>query len=264
MIVLNPDYYYEKAERKNDWTHGTHGVLKDALDFIVSKFEAGALHAMLEIGCGMADIASYLPRGLKYTGLDSGAYAVAESKKKYPEHEFVLGNADKLPFQDASFDIIFSHQVIEMLMKPKEALLEMARVVQPGGYVIIIAPNHENPWSRINAVRHYSKIKKSIFIISRFGDVAMRIFGLSKFRIIPRNYVDVAGKFEMSDDDLRYVTSAWEIAQLFKSSGFKIIHSKQQYYRLDSFKNFMKSLIVKLPSLRYYGGGMFFIFQRRQ
>lgn len=260
--IPNPDYYYQKAERKNNWSDGAQGIFRDVLTFLFSKLKTGDVKNMLEIGCGMADIAGHLPQGLKYTGLDSSAYSVEKSKERYPDHKFLIGNAEKLPFENDSFDFIFSHQVIEMLAKPKQALQEMMRVAKPGGHVIIIAPNLENPWSKINTIRNYSKTKKFLFILKRFVDLGLRFFGISRFRIIPQNHVEITGKFEMSDDDLKYVTSAWEVSNLFQTARFNEISSKNQLYQKNSLKNIIKSFMTKLPPLRYYGGGMFFIFKK--
>lgn len=259
ITIPNSDYYYEKVEGKVNWDHGD---LAGAVDFIVAEYGAGRIAKMLEVGCGVADITAHLPEGLAYTGLDSHLAFIQKSREKYPGHEFILGNATEVPFRDESFDLVFSHQVIEMLSQPQRALAEMMRVVRQGGYVVIIAPNLENPWSRIHTVRDYSKIKKVLFMVARFYDLALRFLGISRFRIIPQNHVELTGRFEMSDDDLKYVTSAWEIAHLFKRGGFRELRSKNHRYKMNSIKNVFKALIITLPPLRYYGGGMFFVFQK--
>lgn len=49
--------------------------------------------------------------------------------------------ADRLPFQNEQFDVVFSDNVLEHLDSPQNVLLEIARVLKPGGYFIAKTPN---------------------------------------------------------------------------------------------------------------------------
>jgi ubiquinone/menaquinone biosynthesis C-methylase UbiE len=55
------------------------------------------------------------------------------------------GVAEKLPFPDSSIDILFLWAVIEHVDDPEQTLNEMARVLRPGGYAVINAPNRLSP-----------------------------------------------------------------------------------------------------------------------
>lgn len=248
-MIPNPDHYYQLAQRKNDYEHGDLGA---AVRFIVSQFNQGVVKNMLEIGCGAGDLASHFPEELVYMGIDPHEHSLWQSRQKHPHRQFIIGSADHLPFDDGSFDLIFSHQVLEMLTQPRRALKEMIRAVKPGGFVIIIAPNLEVPWSRFNGARHYTRWQWALLVARRFGDLGLRCIGISRFRILPQNYVEATGRFEKGDDDLKYITSAWEVAHFFTSRGFRIISAKKP----------TKKIVSILPPFRYYGGGMLFIFQK--
>jgi len=109
---------------------------------------------MLEIGCGMADILPYLPNSVRYWGIDPTEECIQKLKTEKPGYNFLIGYAENLPFSNNSFDLIFSVQVLEHVLDPQRSLKEMVRVLRTGGYLIVIAPNFETPWSTIAAVRH--------------------------------------------------------------------------------------------------------------
>ncbi len=55
------------------------------------------------------------------------------------EYSFTRGDADKLPFRDASFDAVSFHFVLLWLRDPVGALEEAKRVLSPGGAVLVLA-----------------------------------------------------------------------------------------------------------------------------
>ncbi len=52
---------------------------------------------------------------------------------------------EALPFADNSFDFILSNEVLEHVTDDRQALMEMARVLRPGGRIIIFCPNRWYP-----------------------------------------------------------------------------------------------------------------------
>lgn len=75
-------------------------------------------------------------------------------EREYPEH--VSGLIDRaidlnspLPYPDASFDVVYSVQVIEHLERHSTFLAEAARVLTPGGHLVLITPNLNRLGSRM-------------------------------------------------------------------------------------------------------------------
>lgn len=109
-----------------------------------------ALHAesgmnILEIGCGGGifchRIKTYLPN-TRVTGLDFDTghieYAKAKSKELGIGCEFINGDATDLPFAENTFDLCFSHTVIEHI--PTEKFLsEQYRVLKPNGRIVVLS-----------------------------------------------------------------------------------------------------------------------------
>ncbi len=53
----------------------------------------------------------------------------------------IIGDASKLPFPNASVDIVISLWVFEHLAEPEKILKEMHRVLKPGGFLAFVTPN---------------------------------------------------------------------------------------------------------------------------
>ncbi len=62
-------------------------------------------------------------------------------------HDIVIsGAAEKLPFSDNSFDLIYSTNVLEHVQNPKLVLEESVRVLKPGGFLQFVIPNYFSFW----------------------------------------------------------------------------------------------------------------------
>ena len=80
--------------------------------------------------------------GVQTRWLESRGYQVTsiDMEPVFPECLQVDANS-KLPFADASFDLIWCSEVIEHLEDPAFALSELRRVTKPGGTLVLTTPN---------------------------------------------------------------------------------------------------------------------------
>ena len=104
---------------------------------------------VLDVGCGSALVADRV-RDLDgtYAGFDFGGHHIEYAAKKYADITdrrlrtiFVRGDAQKLPFADASVDVVVFSEVIEHLLQPELAVWEIARVLKRGGVFIMTTNN---------------------------------------------------------------------------------------------------------------------------
>lgn len=119
-------------------------------------------HRALEIGCGSGHFTGFLERnGLSAIGLDRAPAMLAQAAAQFPSLPLVLGDADHLPFRDASVDLALFITTLEFLRDPLAALREAIRVARQG--VIAIALNRHSmggfsrrwgPQSRGALLRH--------------------------------------------------------------------------------------------------------------
>lgn len=96
---------------------------------------------VLEVSCGHGGGASWLTRTLRpssYTGLDLNPTGIAFCKKRHqvPGLTFRQGDAQKLPFDDASLDIVINVEASHCYPDFPGFLKEVARVLRPGGHFL--------------------------------------------------------------------------------------------------------------------------------
>lgn len=98
---------------------------------------------LLEIGCGMGyDSLEFLKRGVRVTATDLTPNAVAMTIRHFEvegvQAEAVhTANALDLPFDDNTFDAVWSNGVLHATGNTERAIQEARRVVRPGGRIII-------------------------------------------------------------------------------------------------------------------------------
>jgi len=80
-----------------------------------------------------------LPTLHRYTALDFNAAMLARARPRASklQVEFVLGDSMALPFADAQFDYVVLHLIVAVVPAPQRALSEAARVLKPGGTIIL-------------------------------------------------------------------------------------------------------------------------------
>ena len=108
-----------------------------------------------DIGTGTGILAAELARlGLRVIGVDNSARMLEAARAKLSAEdlsqiELRNGEAHRLPIADSEVDAAFAHMVLHYLPSPLEALHEMARVVRPGGSIIVVDfLEHEHEWMR--------------------------------------------------------------------------------------------------------------------
>lgn len=100
---------------------------------------------VLDVGCGVGMYTAQFGRlGAHAVGVELD-FAVARQARARLAGIF-LAPAENLPFADRSFDVSFSHEVIEHVTDDRAAAAEMARVVRPGGRIVLYAPNRLYPF----------------------------------------------------------------------------------------------------------------------
>lgn len=100
---------------------------------------------MLDAGCGVGiyteQFRRFSPRAV---GIEVDPPAAAQARARMGG--IVLSPAEVLPFADGSFDVVFSHEVIEHVGDDRAAAREMVRVLAPSGRLLIFCPNRLYPF----------------------------------------------------------------------------------------------------------------------
>jgi SAM-dependent methyltransferase len=97
----------------------------------------------IELGCGTAYVSAWLARrGARVVGIDNSAAQLATARRLQQQHglDFPLlhGNAERVPYPDASFDLAISEYGACLWADPYRWVPEAARLLRPGGELIFL------------------------------------------------------------------------------------------------------------------------------
>jgi SAM-dependent methyltransferase len=150
-----------QGEQSADWVRsaiGSAGTKLGALRFILKRSSPGSRPRLLDIGSQIGSLPLYATRlGIESTAVDNHEIA-SDCGRILREYgvDYRVGDVgtDHLPFADEAFDFVTYMDVIEHHeYSPKRVLLEVRRVLAPGGCVIITTPNHASIYNRLSLLQ---------------------------------------------------------------------------------------------------------------
>jgi len=109
------------------------------------QFDVARFNSILDVGSGSGQILRHLIRHAKpeasIVACDLSYHMLRRAKERFDgaDVQYVAADIQCLPFADASFDCITCGWVIEHLADPVPGLKEMARVLKPGGSLLLMA-----------------------------------------------------------------------------------------------------------------------------
>jgi SAM-dependent methyltransferase len=141
---------WERVANKYDstWSSSTRQFIPPLLD----AADVSGKMSILDVGCGPGYVsAAAADRGAIPIGLDFSGEMIAIAKKKFPRIEFRQGDAQNLPFPNASFDRVVANFALLHLADPEGAIAEAHRVLKPGGRFAFTtwAKISENPFVKL-------------------------------------------------------------------------------------------------------------------
>jgi glycosyltransferase involved in cell wall biosynthesis/SAM-dependent methyltransferase len=107
------------------------------------EFDRHAGERVLEIGAGIGtDLAQFAMNGAIVTDLELSKGHMALARENFElrglKGKFICGDAENIPFADASFDLVYSNGVIHHIPQTRQVVNEIYRVLKPGGKAIIM------------------------------------------------------------------------------------------------------------------------------
>ncbi|MCI0503084.1 class I SAM-dependent methyltransferase [Candidatus Micrarchaeota archaeon] len=157
---------------------------------------------VVDVGCGEGYVLSRIPAKVR-AGVDISETAVKEASRD-EKAIIVRSYAESTPFTDSYFDAAVCSEVLEHTEKPEAVVRELARIVRPGGTVVLSVPNEP--------------------LINRIKDI---VWSLGLFSIlfpgVPRRQND---EWHLHSFDRRMLESACEAGAL----GIERIHSVPVFF----------------------------------
>ncbi len=168
---VNPDVLTEFARLAPRYDAKWSFYIRATLRETLARLVLGPEDRLLDVGCGtgalLRELARSHPAAL-LAGVDPVPEMLAVARRGLPpEVELLEGCAERLPFAEGRFDVIVSCNMFHYLRQPAAALAEMARVLRPGGRLVI------TDWC-------------DDYLACRICDVYLRLFDRAHFRMYGR------------------------------------------------------------------------------
>jgi SAM-dependent methyltransferase len=123
------------AEDDHWWYRNTRALMSDLLAPWLREDQT-----ILDAGCGPGGNGAWLADHGRVVGVDLSPDALAFVRAGRPETTPVRGSLDRLPFATGVFDVAVAITVVTCVPDDRTAVAELARVVRPGGAVLLFEP----------------------------------------------------------------------------------------------------------------------------
>jgi SAM-dependent methyltransferase len=106
------------------------GFAREAVELLAPQ----AGERILDIGCGTGQLTREIANsGAHVTGIDRSPEMIAGARRNFPDVEFAAADAVTLPFQNGSFDAVFSNAALHWVRDAAAAAAGIAGALRPGG-----------------------------------------------------------------------------------------------------------------------------------
>jgi ubiquinone/menaquinone biosynthesis C-methylase UbiE len=143
---MSKQYFDQVAQQ---WDQMRQSFFSEAVRekaYAVAGVQAGQTAA--DIGAGTGFISEgLLRRGLRVVAVDQSAAMLEEMQRKFAHFagaDYRLGEAESLPLPDGTVDYVFANMYLHHVASPPAAIKEMARLLKPGGKLVITDLDEHN------------------------------------------------------------------------------------------------------------------------
>jgi ubiquinone/menaquinone biosynthesis C-methylase UbiE len=145
------------------WASSTRQFIPPLLD----AAEVSKGMSVLDVGCGPGYVSvAAAERGATPRGLDFSREMIAIALRMFPEIEFQEGNAENLPFVNATFDRVLANFTLLHVPDPERACAEACRVLRPGGKFgfTVWAALEDNPYAKMidDAIKKHADLEADL------------------------------------------------------------------------------------------------------
>jgi SAM-dependent methyltransferase len=154
---MEKDFYpaYFEVEGRHWWFVGRRKLFLRVLE---QRFPPNARPIdVLDFGCGTGAFLEHLDRFGAVSAVDADSDAVAFCRTRGRTEVLHTPPGAPLPFGDGSFDLVTTLDVIEHIEDDVGALIELRRLLKPGGALLVAVPAYRFLWGKQDEVSHHHR-----------------------------------------------------------------------------------------------------------
>ena len=130
-----------------------------------------------DVGCADGAFLAHACRefpATKWRGVEVSTYALGRAQGALPGVDLRQGSATQLPWEDASCDLLTAFDVLEHIRELPDAVREVARVLSPGGTLVMSVPVYDGPTGWLVRLldkdpTHVHKVDRGFWLRSALG-----------------------------------------------------------------------------------------------
>lgn len=143
------EFYDKRYEGK--YLDNPKGLELYKVKCVLNEIPINSRH-ILDYGCGKGrwtDLLLYTFPNAKIHGIYISTNAIEHTRKNFPQHNFLAFDGEVAPFENDTFDLIFSYHVFEHVYDIKKTIADISRLLKKDGYLCIIFPcSNENSFEQ--------------------------------------------------------------------------------------------------------------------
>jgi uncharacterized protein (TIRG00374 family) len=151
---------------------------------LLENTKIGQNELILDVGCGSGVISRKCTEfGCKVVGFDLSRPSVLYARRRGNEKtNFVVADAQNLPFKPRTFDVAILGNIIEHVPEPEKMIADVSDILKPGGRVSITMPNSHSLWPLIEFL--WDRLGKG----RDYAEQHLRIFSLKELKKLLKDH----------------------------------------------------------------------------
>lgn len=173
-------------------------------EWLLSLLAPPAGSSMLDVACGEAQLTlAARRRGVRAFGVDLSEVGLARGLAGRPNQGLAAADGESLPFAEGAFEVVTSIGSLEHYARPLDGVVEMARVLVPGGRAAVLLPNtfglrwnvmyawrHGDPHDDGQPLQRYGSRGQWQRLLEAGGLAVERVVGYESLELLPTRLVE--------------------------------------------------------------------------
>lgn len=243
--------YYEQAA-------ATNPAASPDRQRLFSHLKAG--DRVLDLGSGSCENSLWVPAGCRYVGLDVSTTALVMAREARRPASGVRGDGETLPFADASFAAVLSTWALEHFHDPGQTFLEAARVLEPGGLLLLVGSTWDLPYEMPPSLPPGRRLEVALRRLGR--QIGSFLTGRHGFDLVREPRVLTSGY--VPDADAVHVAQSWQMGNFLTAIGFTLVQQLSLPHRPDpaGARGLLRRLLRAFPPWRRGWGNTLVVARR--